>query len=560
MKITGTLITVVAVYCFTAGVSFSEETALVKETTSTVKYAVEDSTTTAQGAVAESTPTIKYVFVIDIDFDAEITIEVYDSDNNPVMSTGSFKIMTGTVAVRIDWDGKDNNKALLRDATYYYDMYAFLPVEKAVRMVSGKFEIVTDTMVAEPPEINQSFKKDFIVIDKSAFKINKIEIKGNTRTNTKDILNKFNIKQRSFYTAGQIEDRMKSMEGSPFAEVAEHSIVSDKTIMDAVLRVKISEKTLNSVRLRGGYSSNALGGEGQLIGALDFSSKNLYDGVHREIDVFTEGPYTGRAVYDINYLESIGDMFYSINFHNESELFSQGAYDAMGIDTDPGACSYEKRSIGISFVELFEGKGKGVLGYRWENIELYSSPGRSKNNFLLGLIFDKKEDCWLVMSRLFNEIFMEVGLDSADDRRHVTKLETSVSHEFSMGEGIVLEFMEGDGIMFTRRPDLCYYDLFRLGGMKNLRGFTEDAFTCLFYIWGSLELTVPLWRDLYFCLFGSAGVWSDSYVNLLEDGGVGYGAGFKLDNDRWSFDISLATNNQQSPNDFRLYLGSELEF
>lgn len=75
--------------------------------------------------------------------------------------------------------------------------------------------------------------------------------------------------------------------------------------------------------------------------------------------------------------------------------------------------------------------------------------------------------------------------------------------------------------------DLPFYEQFYLGGLETLRGYEENEFRGDKVVLGSLELRVPLAKELLGSLFVDAGkAWSEDLP--MEDFKVGWGFGIRF--------------------------------
>ena len=142
-------------------------------------------------------------------------------------------------------------------------MYAMGLSEYGVKKISGTFEIKTDTMVAGPLQIEDTFVEDFTTIDKQLMRIGKVEIQGNNITGAAKIIKLLNIRERSFYTEKQIDDKFMSLKRFPFFKVLDYSMIHGKINWEVILRIKIKENKLNNMKLTGGYNPHPCQGRPQ---------------------------------------------------------------------------------------------------------------------------------------------------------------------------------------------------------------------------------------------------------------------------------------------------------
>jgi len=113
---------------------------------------------------------------------------------------------------------------------------------------------------------------------------------------------------------------------------------------------------------------------------------------------------------------------------------------------------------------------------------------------------------------------------------------------------------------FKKSNNLYENELFRIGGIKSLRGFEEESFTAAFFSITSLEYRYLFEKNSAFYLFFDYGYYSRPFNNLtISDTPFGFGLGVDFETRAGIFTLIYALGRQQSnPIEFnsgKIYFG-----
>jgi hemolysin activation/secretion protein len=98
---------------------------------------------------------------------------------------------------------------------------------------------------------------------------------------------------------------------------------------------------------------------------------------------------------------------------------------------------------------------------------------------------------------------------------------------------------------FINGPSIFQNELFRIGGLKTLRGFDEESIFTSTYAILTLEYRLLLEQNSYLFVFGDQAFYEKALVNnYLKDHPIGFGAGLSFETKAGIFSISYALGKQ----------------
>lgn len=100
---------------------------------------------------------------------------------------------------------------------------------------------------------------------------------------------------------------------------------------------------------------------------------------------------------------------------------------------------------------------------------------------------------------------------------------------------------------FTRNENLFINDLFRIGGLKTIRGFNENFFFAKTYGYINMEQRLYFGSDSYLMIFSDFGYFNNPYLETKNDYPVSFGSGINLEtgNGVFRFIYGLGKSNLQ---------------
>jgi len=361
----------------------------------------------------------------------------------------------------------------------------------------------------------------------SLAKVGKIKIEGNTFTKERVFKHTFVLKEGDILNAHKLREGWRRLYNLGFFETVEiEPLFTSSSTVDLLVKVKEAEQR-GQILFGVGYSSVS-----GLEGHIQLSKDNL-GGVGKKINLDWKFGKK-RSDYDIGYTDR---WWRDSPLRLECDLYNllRKYYEAQG--------AYKKERVG----------GKIGLGWPiWKNMQ--TSIGLRNEEVTISHIEGEPfpEDPELEAGSKI-ERSLELMLDRNTRVRDEAFNPYKGSYSFLSVEktgaflGGDLEFTkykaEWRGYLrkgeFWKSPILAYrlrgrlgenlpfYEQFYLGGLETLRGYEENEFRGDKVVLGSLELRVPLAKELLGSLFVDAGkAWSED--SSMEGFKIGWGFGIRF--------------------------------
>jgi hemolysin activation/secretion protein len=135
------------------------------------------------------------------------------------------------------------------------------------------------------------------------------------------------------------------------------------------------------------------------------------------------------------------------------------------------------------------------------------------------------------------------ALENVDPSSTKTVLTGGIYAYFPLGGNFVLHLRNLDGMMFNKT--LFENELFRLGGIQNLRGMDENSVTASSYVTGSVELRYLFEEQSNLFLFFDGAWWEKKIpAGNNKDTPLGFGIGMNLQTRAGIFTLSWALGRQ----------------
>ncbi|UCG94156.1 MAG: outer membrane protein assembly factor BamA [Candidatus Aerophobus sp.] len=361
----------------------------------------------------------------------------------------------------------------------------------------------------------------------SLAKVGKIKIEGNTFTKERVFRHTFVLKEGDILNAHKLREGWRRLYNLGFFETVEiEPLFTSSSTVDLLVKVKEAEQR-GQILFGAGYSSVS-----GLEGHIQLSKDNL-GGVGKKIKLDWKFGKK-RSDYDIGYIDR---WWRDSPLRLELDLYNllRKYYEAEG--------AYQKERIG----------GKIGLGWPiWKNMQtlirlrnekvtishIEGEPFPEDPELEAGSKIERSLELMLnrntrVRDEAFNTYkgsysFLSVektgGFLGGD--LEFTKYKAEWRGYLRKGEfwkSPILAYRLGGRL----GEDLPFYEQFYLGGLETLRGYEENEFRGDKVVLGSLELRVPLAKELLGSLFVDAGkAWSED--SPMEDFKVGWGFGIRF--------------------------------
>ena len=225
----------------------------------------------------------------------------------------------------------------------------------------------------------------------------------------------------------------------------------------------------------------------------------------------------------ISYLLNHGDYLRGYISSEENRILNEGA----------GLNSYGNiRSVSYG------------IGYNKAKLNYLLNPSKGYNFFL---------DC-----RAGNKIAKPVGTefpDSSETKTVKYNVKARLDIYIPLGKRVV--FKTGLNGAFIESEVLYENELFRIGGMRSLRGFDEESITASAYCIYNFEARYLLEQNTFFFLFFNGAYYENEVKkvqnSIWHDNPFGYGAGITFETKAGVFSINYALGQQMgNPTDFKI--------
>ncbi len=433
-------------------------------------------------------------------------------------------------------------RALTRDIEIIQDFYGAKGYIDSTVLARKKPNVQTGTMdlLYEIDEGNKSY-------------IEKIEIKGNTKTKDRVIRRELSVSPGETFDMVKVKLSKRRLEGTQFFERVETQAEPTDVPDRKNLVVAVDERNTGNVALGAGFSSvdSILGFIELTQGNFDLFNPPWFMGGGQKFRLRTQVG-ARRQDYELSFIEPwfLGRKlaFSTDLYHRELRYVSRNdLYD----ERRTGARFGFTRALGSDFLI-------GGISYTIENIGIFDVPTNAPPAIIaeegdrlvskvgLSLAFDTRNSVQLPDRGQRTEFRTEVAGGPLGAETDFYKFELS-THWFFPGfaEGHVLEVAGGIGVVesYDDTDTVPLFDRYFLGGINSLRGFRfrdvgpkeqGEPIGGGTYWLGSVEYSVPIIERLRFAMFYDIGmVYEDAFSFDEENNDTG------MYNDNWGLGLRL---------------------
>lgn len=432
-------------------------------------------------------------------------------------------------------------RALARDVEIIQDFYGAKGYIDVAVIARRKPNVQTGTMdlLYDIEEGNKSF-------------IEKIEIKGNTKTKDRVIRRELSVAPGDVFDMVRVKNSRRRLEQMQYFErvdtQAEPTDVPDRKN----LVVAVNERNTGNIALGAGFSSvdSILGFVELTQGNFDLFNPPYFMGGGQKMRLRAQVG-AERQDYEVSFIEPwfLGrKLALSVDlYHRELRYVSRRDF-------------YDERRTGARFGltrPLWRESLIGGISYTIENIGIFDVPtnappaiqeeegDRLVSKVGLSLAFDTRNSVLLPDRGQRTEFRAEVAGGPLGADTDFYKFELS-SHWFFRGffEGHVLEVAAGVGTVerFDDSERVPLFDRWFLGGINSLRGYRYrdvgpkqdgEPIGGKTYWLGSVEYSVPIIERLRFAVFYDIGMVYEDAFSFEENGETGFY------NDNWGVGVRL---------------------
>jgi outer membrane protein insertion porin family len=416
---------------------------------------------------------------------------------------------------------------------------------------------------------------EYRVDEGQEFKIEKIEIRGNTKTKDRVIRRELAVSPGERFDMVRVKISKQRLEGLQFfekvdarPESTDPPIVGRKNLI-----VAVDEKNTGNLTMGAGFSS-----VDAVVGFVEVSQGNF--------DLFNPPTFTGggqkfrlrvqlgteRQDYVLSFIEpwflgqklALGvDLYHrELNFQSLDNLYDEVRTGArlslsrtLGSDFLIGSVSYTIENVGILLDNSLHGD-RYVREIGLDNFPIIRRDPANAPRALLdedgysliskigaSIAYDTRNSVALPNKGQRTELFAEFAGGPFGGERDFYKVELRTAWYFKgLFTGHVLEMVGGTGVAsgLSSGDSVPFYERYYLGGLNSLRGFRyrsvsprepgfDEPVGGNTYWFGSAEYSIPIIPRLRFALFYDIGaVESDSYSYKFSDFSDNWGIGLRL--------------------------------
>ena len=409
--------------------------------------------------------------------------------------------------------------------------------------------------------------------------IEKIEIRGNTKTKDRVIRRELAVSPGEVFDMVRVNQSKDIIEGLQFFEPGKVDARPEPTDIPnhKNLVISVQEQNTGHLMMGAGFSSvDALVGFAEMTqGNFDLFNPPNFTGAGQKFRLRAQVG-TERQDYEMEFIEpwflerrlalDVNFFYRNLDFLSLNNLYNEtDAGMRLGLLRDLPKPNFLERLIPNSRLI-------GGIGYSLENIGIHFNGDTSRTNSGFPPVVDPPkpipnallaESGYALVSKFTASLALDTrGPGLLPDRGQRTELALQLagpfggekdyyhldlkSHWYIKGfrSGHVLEVVGGIGTAeaYGSTPDVPFYDRFYLGGPESLRGFkyrsvspreadsgSKEPIGGNSYWFGSLEYSIPIIERLRFALFYDIGnVESKSYSFSMSSFSDNWGVGLRL--------------------------------
>ncbi|EAZ81473.1 BamA/TamA family outer membrane protein [Algoriphagus machipongonensis] len=383
-----------------------------------------------------------------------------------------------------------------------------------------------------------------------------VEVSGNTNTKAIFIQNLTGIKPGTPFSQKEFIESSKTLQNTPYFELSNAPGLSFQN-KSAKPTFYLRDRNVNVIDgVIGLLPNENEPGKVLITGQLDLELYHL-GGKGRDIAVhwLRMNPQS----------QSLGIQA------KESFIFRSPLSVQLGFNLLKQDSTFIKRAFSLDFDYRFSGTGNIRFFTNREASDLISTSGYQDlkelpevadyrwNQYGIGLNFN-----WLD-SQFFPRRGMKVQIEMATGNKKILQNtgipsevyqgldlnSPQVTGNFQVEQHVYVRplwgmWFRGSG-GFTRNKNLFLNDLFRIGGLKSIRGFNENFFFAKTYGYLNMEQRLIFGENSYLMLFSDIGLLTNPYEELTRDIPISFGAGINLEtgNGVFRFIYGLGKSNLQ---------------
>lgn len=378
-------------------------------------------------------------------------------------------------------------------------------------------------------------------------KYDSVVVKGTLRTNQKFLWSSIGIRPGDLYNEALVQNIERRVRELPFVTQKQRPYVQF-TPESTKLFLFLDTKKASSINGVLGLQPNAVTGKIALTGDIDLKLRNALkrgeaidlnyrslQNATQDLKVHTNLPFAFNTPFGIDaslklfkrdstFLEinSRGGVEYLLNKGDKLTVFvNSKSSDRLGsnVIAQPGLADVKLLSYGLSTTrERFDYRFNPKRGH---SVLLEGSAGRKRTS---QAVFGQAER-------------------TADMRTTQIEISGVLVGHIGFGRRSTLRMVAQGGQMVNK--DLYTNELYRIGGLKTLRGANEASIFCSSYLIGTVEYRYVFEENSNFFLFVDQGWWENRVKDrFATDKPIGFGVGTTFETKAGLFSLTYALGQQ----------------
>ncbi len=384
--------------------------------------------------------------------------------------------------------------------------------------------------------------------------IDSVHVKGNVKITDEFLMNYLNVKPSDLYNESVISNISTRIKELPFIKELKGPEVSF-TKKGANLYLYLDKKGASKFTGIVGVLPDATG-KVVITGDVKLNLKNLLGAGDelklnwqrlqtstQDLQVQANYPYLFRSPLGFNYELNLYRRDSSfINVKNElgTSLLLRGNNSLRAFYSVD--LSNKLQAATLSSTEDVEFLSTRINAYglavQFRKLDYRLNPRKGLDLYLKGSVGTKK----VVDS---DSISAEINNQNGINNSIQLRFESNISGYVPFGKAFTVHINNQTGVV--ENETLFTNELFRIGGLKTVRGFDEQAIFASFYSIGTLELRYILEQNSYLYIFGQSGYYENKSFSLaLVDHyqPSSFGAGISFETGAGIFSLNYALGNE----------------
>lgn len=428
-------------------------------------------------------------------------------------------------------------------------------------------KVFIDEVTIYDEETTPKIRLTLTVKEESSVKVSNIRIKGNEDTKDNVILRELKIDKNKTVTREDLQNIKFRLERLNIFETVDQPKIYTLTAKnESGLLIKVKEGNTNTFDGIIGYVPPANDKEdGYLTGLINLSFRNLF-GTARRLDARWQQETKSTQELELKYSEP-----YIFNL----PLGLSGGFIQRLQDS-----SYTRRK--------FDGKGeilltdKFTLGFS-AGIDRVIPPEDSLALFTISdsrllyggteIRYDSRDNIFIpnkgfLYKALYvygdKRIYNKANLNNTDDQSYSMQkysMDIDVYFSFFSRQSMLIRFFAGQ-VVSDKLEDADFY---KVGGIKNIRGYREEQFRASRFTYGTIEMRYSFSRKSFASIFVDPGYYykPEDLINKIpkqEGFLMGYGLGIRIETAIGLIGVSYAIGKEDGLLDGKIHFGLINEF